>query len=205
MRMLKIALIAVLIVLIAASPVAAITLTDLPPGQDLYDENIKILKYANGDFRGISYMIKSTGATSGIRYRTSAVTVDINGVIATVDISHLVGKATAGKTNASIIAITTEDIIASVGEQYRSQVENMNPEEIQIGAHIQIYNKGTGQVLENITSQDQVYDKASKWGFGSQDITDMKTRFLQDYTSGPVIIEEEHEYGYGVRPSILVK
>lgn len=196
-----------LFVLTMSSFALALSLTDFSPGDDIPNQNIRIIANYDGSFRGLSYIISSTGATSGIRYRTSAITVNINGHIATIDISSLVGHATSGQTNYSQITVTKEDIIRSLGEQYRSVVNNISPESIQIGANIQIYNAATGEVLATITNRNDVAPIASSIGFGSQDISDMESRFLQD-NSGPVIIPDDPSVnpdGSGLRPSILVK
>lgn len=174
---------------------------DSSAGQNIY----KNTDFATGALTDISYVISSTGATSGIRYRTSAITVSIGGQTATIDISSLVGHAPSGTQLYSLITVSVGDILSAIPNPNSPEVIQAlkNPSSIQIGANIQIYNAGTGEVLATITNRDDVAPIASSIGFGSQDISDMQSRFLGD-TYTPVILPEEPDNS-GLRPSILVK
>ena len=191
----------------------ALNLEDLESGDPRAGQNVLINKnYGTGQFRDISYVISSTGATSGVRYRTSAVTVTIGGHTATIDISSFVGTAPAGTSLYSLITISKEDVLSRMGSS-RSAVEqilNLAPgetlktEDIVIGANIQIYNAGTGAVLATITNRSDVASVAGGIGFGSKDISDMESRWKD--TSVVILPEEIPEGdGSGLRPSVLVK
>ena len=202
----------------------ALNLEDLESGDPRAGQNVLINKnYGTGQLQDISYVISSTGATSGTRYRTSAVTVTIGGHTATIDISSLVGTAPAGSQLYSLITISKEDILSKMGAS-RSEVkqilnlkpgETLRTEDIKIGANIQIYNAGTGAVLATITNRSDVASVAGGIGFGSKDISDMESR----WQSNPVVIDPEPEgsgrgedgkqlkpgdQGYGLRPSVLI-
>lgn len=187
---------------------AEVTLIDLESGDPRAGQNVLINKnYDTGQLQDISYVISSSGATSGIRYRTSAITITIGGHTATIDISKLVGSATPGSTTYSLITVTKEDILSSMGagrsevEEILNQqpVETLRTEDIVIGANIQIYNAGTGAVLATITNRNDVASVAGRIGFGSKDISDMESR----WNNSSVVIPEEHK-GSGLGPSILV-
>lgn len=182
----------------------ALTLKDLPAGTSAPDQNISINAAIDGTFNAITYVISSTGATSGIRYRTSAVTVTVAGQTAVIDISKLVGHAPAGTHLYSEITITRADILNAIPAAYRDQADLAlnDPEKVIIGAHIQIYNASTGAVLATITNKDDVASVAGAIGFGSQDISDMESRF----NSGEITVQQQTTTDKsGLRPSVLVK
>lgn len=197
----------ILFILTTSNLVLALSLKDLPEGTSISGQNINIkADIANGSFKYLTYVISSTGATSGIRYRTSAITVTVGGHTAVIDISSLVGTAPKGQSLYSLITVTKEDIIKAIGEQYRNDVLQANPENINIGAHIQIYNAGTGAVLATITNRNDVASVAGGIGFGSKDIDDMKTRWQENAGSGSTVVIDPEPEGNksGLRPSILV-
>lgn len=217
----KITVLTLILMLAFCNIAFAVSLTDFK-GTEQPSRTIEIGVKGDGSFKNLAYVISSTGATSGIRYRTSAITVTIGGHTAVIDISSLVGSAPAGSSIYSLITVNKEDIIKAIGEQYRSDVEKANPENINIGAHIQIYNAGTGSVLATIKNRNDVSSVASKIGFGEQDIKDMQSRWQENGGSGSiVVIDPEPEgggggrghdgkllkpgdHGYGLRPSVLV-
>lgn len=192
-----------LFILTMSSTAFALGAFDIPSGEDIPSKNIERVKYPDGTLRYINYVISSTGATSGIRYRTSAVTVNVGGQTAVIDISSLGSAPTPGEQQFTRITISKQDILKALPGLSDSAFNN--PEDIQIGAHIQIWNAGTGEVLATITNKNDVASVAGAIGFGKQDIADMESRFLQD-SSGPVILPEDKSVDQsGVRPSILVK
>lgn len=203
-------------VLVFCSQVFAINVEDLPEGIGISDQNINInANIEDGSFENLTYIVSSTGATSGIRYRTSAITITLGGQTAVINISSL-GGTPSGVHQFTQITIDKEDIIKALPSANLAQLNAAfaNPSSIQIGAQIQIYNAGTGQVLANITNRDDVAPVASEFGFGSQDIADMESRFQQNgYSSGPVTPPNNNpdtplqpgDQGYGLRPSILVE
>jgi len=191
-----------IILMLSCNLALAVTLTDFEPGEEMPSSNIQIMTHIDGTLDYLSYVISSSGATSGIRYRTSAITVTIGGHTAVIDITALVGSATPGATVYSQITVTKEDIIKAIGEQYRNEVLQANPENINIGAHIQIYNARTGDVLATITERDDVASVAGSFGFGQQDIGDMETRWQEN--SGSNVIIPDQNVTPGLRPSVLV-
>lgn len=202
----------------------ALEFIDLPPGTHKPVENININGNLDGSFSDLSYIISSSGATSGIRYRTSAITITIGGHTATIDISSLVGKNNvAGQTGYSQITVTGQDIINNIGQQYASQIHELlkNPaKNVVIGANIQIYNAGTKAVIATITKREDVARIAGSIGFGSQDIRDMQTRWQEsaaalttpfnnpnnnpNNNSGINGFNNSNGPNTGLRPSILV-
>lgn len=174
----------------------------------------------NGTLEQFIYSISSTGATSGIRYRTPAITVEIGGMTTVISTKKIVeALPPPGKQEFYDITVTGEDII----DQYKRQVgreltvdeikdfENAfaQPDKIGIGAHIELYNAGTGEVLETITSIDEIRSKAPKHGFGEKNLKDMETRFnkqsQQDIELGDPWNDEADEVPKtGLRPSVIV-
>lgn len=220
----KITALTIILILAFCNLALAVTLIDFQPGEEIASSNIKIKTHGDGSLNFLTYVISSTGATSGIRYRTSAITVTIGGHKATIDISSLVGSAPSGQSIYSQIIVTKEDIISAIGEQYRNEVNTANPENINIGANIQIYNAGTGSVLATITNRDDVAKVAGKIGFGNQDIKDMQSRWQENGGSGRIVVVDPEpegggggggrgedgkllkpgDHGYGLRPSVLI-
>ena len=181
---------------------------------ELPSNDINIHMNMDGSFRKLEYIISSTGATSGIRYKTSALTITVGGYKVTIDTMSLVNvKPSPGTTIYSQVIVTNEDIIKSIGEQHRAEVTSMlnNPGKyVDIGANIQIYNSGTGEVLATIKNKDDVSKIAGDIGFGSKDIEDMQSRFqVNTGTTTIVTIPEPDPNGdnesRGLRPAILVK
>ena len=181
---------------------------------------IEMQLYDDGSLKELKYSISSTGATSGIRYRTPAITVEIGGMTTVISTKKIVeALPPPGKQEFYDITVTGEDII----DQYKRQVgreltvdeikdfENAfaQPDKIGIGAHIELYNAGTGEVLETITSIDEIRSKAPKHGFGEKHLKDMETRFnkqsQQDIELGDPWNDEADEVPKtGLRPSVIV-
>jgi len=212
MDRIRLSLLVLILTLITCKQTLAVSLVDLSPDDKVPQQNIEInTDMADGSFVDLSYVISSTGATSGIRYRTSAITVTIGGYKATIDISHLVGHAPSGQSLYSLIRVTKEDIISGIGLAHEAEINTSleTPEKnIIIGANIQIYNAGTGAVLATITNREDVAQIAGPIGFGPKDIADMETRFQQDSTTfqevDTIIEEPIAKPNKGLRPSILV-
>lgn len=204
----KITVLTLILLLAFCNLALAVSLVDFQPGEELPSRTIEIGVKGDGTFKNLTYVISSTGATSGIRYRTSAITITIGGHTAIIDISSLVGSAPKGQSIYSQITVTKEDVIEAVGEQYRNDILTANPENVNIGANIQIYNAGTGAVLATITNRNDVSKIAGDIGFGSKDIEDMKTRWQENVGSGnPVVVDPEPDpesNKSGLRPSVLV-
>lgn len=216
----KITALTLLFMLAFCNLALAVTLEDFFPGEEQPFRMIEIDTKGDNSLDKLSYIISSTGATSGKRYRTSAITVTIGGHTAVIDISSLVGSAPAGSSIYSLITVTKEDIIKAVGEQYRNDIQTANPANVNIGAHIQIYNAGTGNVIATITNRSDVASVAGKEGFGSKDIKDMQTRWQENVGTGNPVVSPQPEpsggrghdgellkpgdNGYGLRPSVLV-
>jgi len=173
-----IALLTSLFILTMSSIAFAITANDIPPGNPLPSDTITRITNDDGSLFGIAYYVSSTGATSGTRYRTTAITVTIGGQTAVIDISSLGKKPAPGERQYTLIAITRQDIINAIPGGDTSQVEQAlnNPDNIDVGAHIQIYNAGTGNVLATITNKADVSPIAGSYVFGNVDITQMKSR-----------------------------
>lgn len=184
----------------------ALGVYDISPGENILSQNIERVKYPDGTLKDISYIISSTGATSDTRYRTSAITVNVGGQTAVINVTGLGIKPSPGEVQYTKITIAQQDILNALPNPADPAVIKAlnNPDSIQVGAHIQIYNAGTGEVLATITRKNDVQSIASGYYFGQKDITQMESRFVND--SRPVIIEDKPEGdGSGVRPSILVK
>ena len=188
-------------------------------GRDLPSKPVKIERNKeDGSFNQISYVISSTGATSGIRYRTAEINVTIGNYtyyITAEDIRREIPAS--GKTTHDLIIITRENIIDWINEDRRkkglgklteAELEEIyrlmdNANNIKIGAKIEIYNANTGKVLDTITSAEEVTPIARKHGFSQNHINDMLTRFnyqpIEQPDSNPLSGKE------GLRPSIIVK
>jgi len=221
----KTALIALLtsfFILTLSSIAFAITANDIPPENPLPSDTITRITNDDGSLFGIAYFVSSTGATSGTRYRTSAITINVAGLTAVIDISSLGSPPAPGERQYTLISVTQQDIIKALPNPNDPAVIQAlnNPDSIQVGAHIQIYNAGTGQVLATITSKDDVAPIAGSYGFGNVDITQMKSRWKENISGNPVVNPQPEpsggrghdgellkpgDNGYGLRPSVLVK
>ena len=162
--------------------------------QDLYVErDIK-----TGIVKRICYDIASTYSTTGIRYRTTAVTIQFPGVPGEVVIpvkSQLLEYNQAfkaspgfkyGKTYCSQMTITREAIINAAPEQHRETVRQAldNPEAVgtvKTGAHLEIYDVKSEKVYMTLTSPEDVL----KQTIMPQHRADMLTRWQNlDLTAG---------------------
>lgn len=178
---------------------------------------IEVKTKNNGMLEQFIYSISSTGAVTGTRYRTTAITVEIGGMTAVISTKKIVeASPPPGKQEFYDITVTGEDII----NQYKRQVgreltgdeirdfENAfaKPDRINIGAHIELYNAGTGKVLETITSIDEIRSKAPKHGFGEKHLKDMESRFKQQNRPRPPNPSKEDDSPpkTGLRPSVIV-
>lgn len=200
----------------------ALSVNDIPAGEDMPSDNITRITHNDDSLRAITYYVSSTGATSGTRYRTSAITINVGGQTAVIDISSLGTPPAPGEKQYTLISVTQQDIIKALPNPNDPAVIQAlnNPDSIHVGAHIQIYNAGTGQVLATITNKDDVAPIAGSYGFGNVDITQMESRWKWNIGTGnPVDPDPEPEgggrghdgellkpgdKGYGVRPSVLI-
>ncbi|ADI02780.1 hypothetical protein [Syntrophothermus lipocalidus] len=162
--------------------------------EDLYvDRDMK-----TGVVRSISYDIASTYSTAGIRYRTTAVTIQFPGIPGEVIIpvkDQLLTYNQAlksspgfkyGQTYYSQVTISRDAIINAAPEQYRETVKKAldNPEAVgtvKTGAHIEIYDVKTDKVLAVLTSPEDVLRQTIM----PQHRADMVTRWQNlDLTAG---------------------
>lgn len=207
MRSAKFILVIIITVLTCKLALATPEVIDLDPGVTP-DQTIELnTLYSDGSFFDLSYYISSTGATSGIRYRTSAITVTIGGYKATFDCSALMGLTPkGGQSIYSQITISKQDLIDSIGKEHEDEINILLEKPVDnviIGANIQIYNVATGVVLATITDREDVASVAGNIGFGQQDINDMKSRWQQDAVASPVQVKPMVNTE-GLRPSVLV-
>jgi len=205
----KIALFTLIFTLFTYTLVFAVSLNNFSEGEEVHKNDINIISNMDNSFKSLKYMISSTGASSGIRYRTTAITISVGSYIATIDTMALVNfKPAPGSTVYSQVTVTKEDVIRAIGEQHRAEVTQMlnNPSKyVNIGATIQIYNSGTGAVLATIRNRDDVSRIAEGIGFGSEDIADMKSRFQNNTgNSEHTVIIEPDPNDDGLGPAILV-
>ncbi len=176
-------LLAVIFVLAYAFPAMALTVADYPADRHEYKETIEMVWAKDGTLAKIQYNVTNTGATSGIRYRTAKITFDVGGHFSgEIDALALRGaKPEPGQKTVSVITITVDDL-AQVLQVPADQVEDFKrlastPGVLRVGAVIEIYNAATGEVLDTITSRDQIQSVTSKWGFDRGSIEDMYSRF----------------------------
>lgn len=161
---------------------------------------IFVNRLKNGTIGNIQYPITSTGATSGIRYRTTEITFAIDN-----DDSHYQGSINAqtlvnvqpgpGQSIKSLVTFDVNDIMQALGvpADKVSQVQGFfvkDPNALKIGAVIEIFNASTGEVLDTIYSEDQIDLVAAKHGFGPGDIEDMHSRFIGGKFSEPPLEPE---------------
>lgn len=160
--------------------------------------NLKIITNESSLSR-IDYYVSSTGATSGIRYRTKQYYItlrDENGSpIATFQFKPDLNPPPPGQTKITMYIITAQDLINAGFPPSSLIIDNFS--RISLSATIEIYNANTGQVLSSFgdkystpTTIYPVIDReAGRLGFGSRDIQDMKSRYssLDRYYDPPKI------------------
>lgn len=159
---------------------------------------INVFTNPDGSFADLKYVISSTGATSGIRYRTTGITFAIGGYSGTIDMESLMGiKPGPGQTQTSVITINASDILNTLQvppDQQAGVLQQLNtPGKLSIGAVIQIFNANTGDVLATIDNENQIDSVAGQFGFGSQDISDMHSRFQ----GGEITAQPQSQPGNG--------
>ncbi len=179
---------------------------------------IEILEDRNGNLKEIKYTTSATGATGGIRYRFTDLTVQVGDVEVLLSTKTGGAKPAAGVQEFYDIIITRKDI----EEQYKRQLGNRelteseiktlndffaNPSNIVLGSYIEIYNAGTEKILETIKSVDEIYSKAAKYGFPKRNLDDMKSRFSgrqeQNIDLGEPV--DDNIPRTGLRPSVIVE
>mgnify|MGYP000986545280 CR=1 FL=1 len=152
------------------------------------DDWDKMTAVANPDntFKQVEYYVKSTGATSGIRYRTKEITFNVG--------QYGPGSLGAAefRSNTPGPGETIYDKVILPRDFFRGLLGSTIPNGPQlvgealdtenylcVGAVLEIYNANTGQVLETITSEEECQTKGAAQGFGAKDIADMKSRWQQ--------------------------
>lgn len=188
---------------------AAPSIVNLSTEEESHSQDINITTNMDGSFADLSYQISSTGATAGIRYRTSAIKINIGSYTATINILDLENfKPAPGATVYSVVTVDAQDIIDVIGQSHSAEILSLLSDpakNVSIGANIQIYNPGTGEVLDTIYNENDLDSIASQYGFGQTDINDMESRY-QDKIGQPIeSIEPTQPKSNGLRPSILVE
>lgn len=150
------------------------------------EESIKIY-VKDGSLTQINYFISSTGATSGIRYRTTFYYITLRDTagnpIATFQFKPSLTAPPPGETLIDMYTVTSQDLLGAGFSESSLLISNFAS--ISLSATIEIYNANTGNVLETFGDKSSVPttiypvidQKAGSIGFGSKDIQDMKTRY----------------------------
>lgn len=172
-------------------------------------------KYPDGTLDFLKYTTSATGATSGIRYKFTAITVEISdGVDLVIPTKNVTGGANpaAGKQEFYDIIIPADALIKEYKKQIGRELTDdedkkfkkafAEPDKIDLGAYIEIYNADTGKILETIRNFNEIESKASKYGFPKRNLNDMKSRFKG--TTQQRGTEEEPPPKTGLRPSVIV-
>lgn len=219
MKSIVITTISIILILGSSFNIFALSVNKPIEGETLPESDINIKQKLNGDFEELTYIITDTGATSGIRYRTTGITFELNGIKGTLKATELTNyKPTPGEKITSIVSIDTADLVKIFGEENKAKVEEAlkNPENLKIGANIEVYNASTGKTLTTITDEDYIngtiYEKIKKYGFNGGHAEDMRSRWhgheqepsqpVYDYVPDPE--PEEIPKSKGLRPGILV-
>lgn len=216
-RVIIISVLLTVFIIIQSVPVFAVTI--IKSNRTSCSE-IEKLENPDGTLRSIKYVTSATGATSGIRYKFTAITIEIDGLNVVIPTKNLTSGAKPPPGVQEFYEITISD--DDIKEQYQQQVgreltgdENQkfknafaDPGSIALGAHIEIYNANTGKVLETIRSFDEIRSKASKYGFPERNLEDMESRFKgqheQDMIFGDPLTDETDPPKTGLRPSVIV-
>lgn len=145
----------------------------------------------------IEYYVSSTGATSGVRYRTTMYYIVLHnpdGSSATFSFSPYVSPPPPGQTVISKFTVTAQDLLDAGFTPDSLKVSNFD--NITRGADIDIYNANTGVIYRTIYNPppdvrnptEIVYPQLDQlgpdFGFGSTDIADMKTRYADKLIPG---------------------
>lgn len=142
-----------------------------------------VLDENTGFLVGLNYYIQSTGAVSGIRYRTTKYYITIrnfDGTTAVYQFEPIIQPPPPGETLVYKITITDQDLIGAGADP-----ETLGDlSRISIGADLEVYNADTGAVLRTIYNgpTSVVYPQIDRlktdFGFSDQHIYDMKTRYI---------------------------
>lgn len=204
MKYKKSLILSLMMVLFMYSTVCAEKVENHYSGEKVSTNNVQIhTDPADDSLDCLTYTVVSTGASAGIRYRTSTIKVMVGNYPVTIDTLALTNgiKPSAGETMYSTITVTKEDLVKHIGEVHRKEIMDLlkDPQgNVTIGATIQLYNAYTGGVIAELNSASDC-DIAYNYGFSSTDVNDMKSRF----TGGNIpTIPPGND---SVRPSILVK
>ncbi len=169
-----------------------------------WDEMIAVVDENTDKFQHVIYYVKSTGASSGIRYRTKFITFSVGeygpAIFGANEFRSQVPGP--GETIYDKIILDRDFFRALLGSTFPNGpalvAEALDTETyLNVGAVIEIYNANTGQVLATINSPEECQSKAGAIGFGAGDIADMKTRwqkvFLREAPAADIIATEPHE------------
>ncbi|MQL51856.1 hypothetical protein GFC01_06170 [Desulfofundulus thermobenzoicus] len=176
-------LLAAVFVMASALPALALKVDDHPADEYKYEDTIMPVRGDKGLLEAITYNVTNTGATSGIRYRTKEITFQVGDFAGWIDAADLrKARPQPGQRTVSVITITVGDIAEAVkqpdSDEFRQLVSQ--PGMLNIGAVIEIYNAATGEVLDTISSPDQVIPVTSKYGFDRGSVEDMLNRYKGD-------------------------
>ncbi len=171
---------------------------------DQWDKMRAVVDEDTGKFNRVEYYVKSTGASSGIRYRTKQITFSVGDYGPAIFGANEFRSRVPGpgETIYDKIILDRDFFRALIGSTFPNGpalvAEALDTESyLNVGAVIEIYNANTGQVLAKINSPEECQSKAGAIGFGAGDIADMKTRwqkvFLRDAPAADIIATEPHE------------
>ncbi len=171
---------------------------------DLWDEMTAVVDENTDKFDRVVYYVKSTGASSGVRYRTKLITFSVGKYgPATFGANEFRSRVPGpGETIYDKIILDRDFFRALIGSTFPNGpalvAEALDTESyLNVGAVIEIYNANTGKVLATINSPDECQSKAGAIGFGAADIADMKTRwqkvFLRKAPTAEIIATEPQE------------
>jgi len=202
-------LLALVFMLIFTVNVEAVEIEVKESGFPMPEPRIKpITDKITHELTAIEYYVQSTGASTGIRYRTPTlyVTADnAGGSTATVSIPVSFPPLPPGETRIYKITITRADM-----EQAGFEAEIFKEyERISIGADLEVYNVNTGSVFRKINNGpiDDVYRQLQElilqYGFSQSHIDDMKTYWIGSLLDlMPIDISQYKYTGQIYRPSL---
>ena len=140
------------------------------------------INISGGSLVSIEYFVSSSGATASTRYRTVRYYIDQHSPDGTRKEFSFVPTVTsppAGETIVDKITVTAQDLL-DAGFPLSSLLEE-NLHKISRGAQIEIYNGSTvyRTIYNGWTSTvwPQIDQVGEDFGFGAQDVSDMKSRY----------------------------
>ena len=168
------------------SPAMALTDQVVPP--PMPSPSIKLK--ATSDYTSLSeidYWVSSSGPSSSIRYKTLDYYITLHnpdGSTTAFSFQPSVAPPPPGQTVIDKFTVTAADLQGAGFPASSLLLQNLSS--ISLSATIAIYNASTGEILSTFGDQnsmsatiDPVIDQvAGSYGFGPQDIADMKTRYV---------------------------